>query len=266
MAEQSAGGHCGEESAPNNGWRPAMVSAGYNREFFDAEYRNSDRIIWDNQEVITRIWKRILQGEGMKEYFPVLKGKEYEEVVGWRASLQDRYVISEKGPNERMRFLKYGAGQYFRRMFDHSHPLLFFSSELIISGHCDGMYETPDSDERSYFTMHVYLNDSAQALDGLVDMDIDGEDSPNALLQGGATTFHGKQGGGFYDADPLVGRVLIFQQRGLLHSGDDVIKGVKYTMRSDLMYCLDYDEGDLDEVPEDGGKKDEAGGWITFGN
>jgi hypothetical protein len=124
MAERSAGGHCGDESAPNNGWKPAMVSAGRNLEFMDTSYRNSDRIIWDNQEVITRIWTRILQGKGMKEYFSVLQGQEYKEVIGWRAAINgDRYVISEKGPNERMRFLKYGAGQYFRRESYYYVPL-----------------------------------------------------------------------------------------------------------------------------------------------
>jgi hypothetical protein len=34
----------------------------------------------------------------------------------------------------------------------------------------------------------------------------------------------------------MAGRVLIFQHRRLLHSGDDVKAGIKYTMRSDLMY------------------------------
>jgi hypothetical protein len=118
MAESSAGGHCREESAPDDGWRPAMVSAGANYEFLDLEYRNSDRIIWDNKVLMERLWTRILQGKGMKEYFSVLDGKEYKDVIGWREEKRgDRYVISEQGLNERMRFLKYGEGQYFRRKF-----------------------------------------------------------------------------------------------------------------------------------------------------
>jgi hypothetical protein len=65
-----------------------------------------------------RLWTRILQGKGMKEYFSVLDGKEYKDVIGWREEKRgDRYVISEQGLNERMRFLKYGEGQYFRRKF-----------------------------------------------------------------------------------------------------------------------------------------------------
>lgn len=55
---------------------------------------------------------------------------------------------------------------------------------------------------------------------------------------GGATTFHSddsknKQTVNVY---PKAGRVLIFQHNGLLHSGNDVLAGVKYTMRTDLLF------------------------------
>ena len=63
---------------------------------------------------------------------------------------------------------------------------------------------------------------------------------PGDLLFGGATTFHSNlDSEERMDVDPKAGRVLIFQQRQLLHSGDDVVAGVKYTMRSDLMYEFD---------------------------
>lgn len=65
------------------------------------------------------------------------------------------------------------------------------------------------------------------------------------MLVGGATTFHSTDKEHRLDVHPKVGRVLIFQQRGLLHSGDEVKGGVKFTMRSDLMY--EYSEGEDDE-------------------
>lgn len=72
--------------------------------------------------------------------------------------------------------------------------------------------------------MHLYLN---EANDG-------------SQLEGGATTFHAahdwdglKRG---YDVVPKVGRILLFQHKGLLHSGADVSQGVKYTLRTDIMY------------------------------
>ena len=111
-------------------------------------------------------------------------------------------------------------------------------------GHCDGCFETPDGSQRSFFTVHLYLNDSAQVL-GLntperrqeaMTKEVK-EEKPGDMLFGGATTFHSViDDDKRMDIDPKAGRVLIFQHRNLLHSGDDVVAGTKYTMRSDLMY------------------------------
>lgn len=45
-----------------------------------------------------------------------------------------------------------------------------------------------------------------------------------------------------YDVLPKAGRILLFQHRDLIHSGDDVISGTKYTMRTDLLYTLESGE------------------------
>ena len=90
----------------------------------------------------------------------------------------------------------------------------------------DGIYETPDRKERSYYTLHLYLNDST---------------SDEPLLKGGATRFENLRGN-YMDVPPKAGRVLIFQHRDLLHSGADVIAGTKYTLRTDIMYTKE--EGD----------------------
>ena len=84
--------------------------------------------------------------------------------------------------------------------------------------HCDGAYETPDRSERSYFTLHLYLNDAGEQ------------------LKGGATTFHSYNMDREIRVVPKIGRVLLFQHRGLLHSGEDVDKGMKLTLRTDIMY------------------------------
>ena len=75
-------------------------------------------------------------------------------------------------------------------------------------------------------------------------------EEPGDLLIGGATTFHSDlDTDKRMDIDPKAGRVLIFQQRNLLHSGDDVAAGIKYTMRSDLMYEFEgRKDGDDDVV------------------
>ena len=74
------------------------------------------------------------------------------------------------------------------------------------------------------FTIQLYLNDSQGAV---------GED---AELVGGSTPFLSRDESRRVDVHPKAGRVLIFQHLGLLHSGDDVVKGTKYTMRTDIIY------------------------------
>jgi len=121
MAEMSVGAHQdGDETGPeNNGWKPAMVNAGRNKEFLDTGYRNSDRIIWDEKTVVKRLWDRVMQGEGMKEYFSALQGEKYIPIVGQTAvDKYERWVVTKQGLNERMRFLKYGPGQYFKGLRD----------------------------------------------------------------------------------------------------------------------------------------------------
>lgn len=116
LAELSAGGHGHGEEKPNNGWVPAMVNAGQGKEFFAPDYRNSDRIVWDNHVLVERLWKRIIQAKEVKDYLSVLDGEKYYPVVGDGATRRgERWVVTKQGMNERMRFLKYGAGQFFRR-------------------------------------------------------------------------------------------------------------------------------------------------------
>ncbi|KAJ4302333.1 hypothetical protein N0V88_002477 [Collariella sp. IMI 366227] len=92
--------------------------------------------------------------------------------------------------------------------------------------HCDASYSEdagPDRTVRTLFTVHVYLNDSKAEVE-------------DAELVGGATTFYSNDEKRRMDVDPKAGRVLIFQHRRLNHSGDDVLAGTKYTMRTDILY------------------------------
>lgn len=93
----------------------------------------------------------------------------------------------------------------------------------MIVAHWDGTYFTPGQDERSYFTLHVYLNDKEHQPVG-------------ETLVGGATTFWSWDRNQRHDVNPKIGSVLIFQHAELLHSGDDLVSGTKITLRTDLMY------------------------------
>jgi hypothetical protein len=70
---------------------------------------------------------------------------------------------------------------------------------------------------KSFVTIHLYLNEG----DG---------------LEGGATRFWTPNKKQFLDVEPKMGRVLVFQQRMLVHSGEEVTGGLKLTMRTDCMF------------------------------
>jgi hypothetical protein len=50
----------------------------------------------------------------MKEYFSVLEGEAYQSVCGDSMLGGDRWKVAKQGLNERLRFLKYGPGQFFK--------------------------------------------------------------------------------------------------------------------------------------------------------
>ena len=130
--------------------------------------------------------------------------------------------------NPRLSFLRYGPGHYFKT-------------------HCDGLNTLPQEDGsslKSFVTLHLYLN-------GTGNQELEGEDSkifpkgaalklfdedPDTPLLGGATRFWTPDKKYYLDVFPLTGRALVFQQRMLVHSGEEVLNGVKYTMRSDFMF------------------------------
>ncbi|KAK5663042.1 hypothetical protein OQA88_6458 [Cercophora sp. LCS_1] len=199
----------GEDGSP---WRRAMVNVGAGYEVFTPSYRNGDRLIWDNQEIVDRIWARCLLAPGVKESLSTAIIKDPVVLGQGRYELRrdENSAMRFARVNNRMRFLKYSGGEFFRPHRDAS-----YGEETG-----DGRYQ------ESLFTLHLYLNDS-QA-----------EVGDAAELVGGATPFLSRDEKRRIDVNPRAGRVLIFQQRGLLHSGDDVKKGVKYTMRTDIMYQL----------------------------
>ncbi|KAL9000578.1 MAG: hypothetical protein Q9169_000871 [Polycauliona sp. 2 TL-2023] len=188
------------EATTNGQWEQAMINVGNGEQKLIPDARDCGRIIWDDRDVVARIWARV---KGNLPEIALLQ--DMSHVTGY-GPVKRKEILHMTRLNERMRFLKYTSGQYFRP-------------------HGDGVYVTPDGSERSQYTLHLYLNDSDDATSGV-------------QMEGGATRFHSlsSDASKYLDVEPRVGRVLIFQQRGLLHSGDDVRNGTKYTLRTDLMY------------------------------
>ncbi|EKM74873.1 hypothetical protein AGABI1DRAFT_65211 [Agaricus bisporus var. burnettii JB137-S8] len=180
-------------------WSQAAVHYGLGptQNYVNLEYRNSERILLFDFDAASRIYNKLLPH--ITEVIELSSGIPYsKEIVGGSQLKGFKYKLI--GLNERLSYLKYGPGNYFR-------------------SHCDGRLELPDL-RRSFITIQIYLGD-----------DID--------LQGGATRFSSNRSNNsesYIDVDPKLGRVLIFQQRSLTHSGEEVTKGIKYTLRSDLMF------------------------------
>jgi len=103
--------------------------------------------------------------------------------------------------NERLRFLRYGPEQEFKP-------------------HMDGCYyrsDGPKKGELSLITIQLYLNE---------------------VEKGGETTFFMRNAEGVEEniaVNPKKGMVILFQHQ-VLHSGSPVVSGMKYVIRSDIMY------------------------------
>jgi len=208
------------ESSTTKGWERAMINVSGGRQVLMEDERCCGRIIYDSPDIAGKVWKRI---EHLPEVQEIVRLEKVPKIFGNGPSKRGE-VWSFSRPNERLRFLKYVGGEYFR-------------------SHCDGSYETPDRKERSYFTLHLYLSDavprsSADLATLTPEQQARATDSE---LVGGATTFHSVNMREKSDVLPVMGRVLLFQHRDLLHSGDDVVQGVKYTMRTDLLYAREGD-------------------------
>jgi prolyl 4-hydroxylase len=104
------------------------------------------------------------------------------------------------GLNELLRICRYTQGQHF-------------------DPHCDSVY-TKNKNERSFLTINLYLNDGF-------------EGGNTRILK--ARGIQGKENI-LFETKPKSGMGLIFRQEYILHDGEAVKSGVKYLLRSDIMY------------------------------
>lgn len=77
-------------------------------------------------------------------------------------------------------------------------------------------------------------------------------------LVGGATALLSADEKRKYDVECKTGRVLIFQHRRVFHAGADVVRGVKYSVRTDIMYREVLEEEQKKEEEEGKGKEEEV--------
>jgi hypothetical protein len=203
-----------EAESDGRSWQQALINGGPTeaQQYLDTEYRNSARIIYDSHR---------LAGEILEKLRPYLGDIEQTKVNPTQHSPRPTGNMGKLTClNERLRFLKYGPGEFFKP-------------------HCDGKYFRPDRSEVSYYTLQLYLSGSKDD------------------LEGGATRFwspkfrNGENEKRWVDVEARTGRVLVFEQVGLWHSGEEVKKGTKITMRTDFMYAGIVEEEQDDTVTKE---------------
>jgi hypothetical protein len=101
----------GAEATTDGKWERAMINIGGGKQALYEDERKCGRIIWDNHDLAAKLWARI---EAAVPEIHLLKA--WPSVTGngpyrWGETWQVTRL------NERLRFLKYVGGEYFKCMF-----------------------------------------------------------------------------------------------------------------------------------------------------
>ncbi|KAJ7053310.1 hypothetical protein C8F01DRAFT_996800 [Mycena amicta] len=187
-------------------WDIARVNAG-TYEFTDTTYRNGERIIHDSFDLSARIFQKIRPHLGEIEEIEedvVVRRSDPQNGVFKRVRAKQKWRMVRM--NERLRFLRYPVGGFFR-------------------AHIDGCYENEQNGQRTFYTVQVYLPS-----------DTTGSAESFEPAGGGATRFWGNDDADYADVEALPGRVLVFQHDQLFHTGQEVTAGIKCALRSDILY------------------------------
>lgn len=227
LAEQSSIPDGNNNAKPH--WDRAMINVGGGRQELATDVRNCGRIILDSTELADRLLARL---NPFFRRWEIDRLEDRLPVTGL-AGRQTTYYLTRL--NERLRFLKYVGGEYFQP-------------------HWDASYRTPDGSERSLFTIQLYLSGEGEEGQDLTElrererMEEDGlpfqthgdgdQGTEGEKLLGGATSFIPSLTKWAQKTRvwPKTGRVLVFQHNNMLHVGDSVYRGTKYTVRTDIMY------------------------------
>ena len=97
------------EATSGGAWEQAMVNVGNGNQKLYTDVRDCGRIIWDDRDMVAKLWARCK--DRMSEIESLY---EMPKVTGY-GPFKRKETWQLTRPNERMRFLKYGEGQYFKR-------------------------------------------------------------------------------------------------------------------------------------------------------
>lgn len=105
------------EAHASGKWERALVNIGGGQQAMYEDTRKCGRIIWDSPEVVAKVWARV------EPLVPEIRRlMNVPEVTGF-GPVKRREIWALTRCNERMRILKYGAGEYFKgrsSLFHHA--------------------------------------------------------------------------------------------------------------------------------------------------
>ena len=194
-------------AAELKGFEPALLNQGSGQQengISMTNIRSSYRCIMDDVILSEKLWSIAENNLPSRDVVP---GKRYK---GWVAT----------GVNPRFRILKYSPGERFEMHQDGSYRIEPHNGE----GH----------EQQSFMTLQLYLNNgggidftggSTRFIEPLNSISLSKHDSD--LSDGAIAKVH--------DVVPITGRLLLFQHN-CWHEGEMVTSGIKYVLRSEIMY------------------------------
>lgn len=178
--------------ANETGWEQAQINIGNGKQMLITDNRNNQRSIVDSQVLSSTLFSKI------KKHIPnTLTDKNN---TTWYCT----------GLNERLRFLHYKKGTFFKKHFDGSY----------VRGNELGKDK---NGEKSFITVQLYLNTVPKN-------------------NGGATRFFDTDNeNSTISVKPEEGKVLLFEHK-MLHDGETIYNDnvEKYCVRTDVMYSKKY--------------------------
>lgn len=102
------------EATTEGNWERAMVNVGNGQQRLYEDTRKCGRIIWDDRDVVAKLWARI------QDSVPdIHRLQDWADVTGiGPAKRKETWKVMRL--NERMRFLKYVGGEYFKGIYSLS--------------------------------------------------------------------------------------------------------------------------------------------------
>ena len=97
------------EARTDGKWEQAMINVGNNQQMLNTSYRSCGRIIWDDRDVVAKLWGRI------QDQVPEIADWKFGACTTRSGLKKPARVYKMTRLNERMRFLSYVEGNYFRR-------------------------------------------------------------------------------------------------------------------------------------------------------